>query len=674
MNTVQIQTRTPTRYREISLHLTKPNLKLAKFWGQSTQNEILGSWQISNLQKVMVAKLPKLALSEGNPRVNPMAQRLEMLYLYHLRDHDKYIYFVSTTQTAVYAVRMVPEPFCEQKHNLPHSEFLLSSHQQSILAMNRPIVTFSHTPKSTETTDLQNRPPKSSNFRYFDHPPMLLAGHRDDRCFRAKRIWIQGLPLDPDQAQQILQYAKDQHKLPILDSAIEKMVTHSNSKSNSTSPIVPMIGTTSISQAVLIELDKMVTFSASPIKGNLPTVMELVVRTISKTMIENTTTIVVVPWIIESLGEMVTLLRFHHMAMDAKSELVHAIYHQLEQLTGTQEGPLQQIQFIARIVTANNKPLWVVDLVGPCETSSLEINNHFTGNAAGDAATIVMDGIPMQVIGGYGISAASHQGFIHPPLTWANLPTMPHVSLRYMADIVSRMGCDVEGIVSILYAKAENIRSNSKVRQDRHTLNHKANSQVCPTIIFKSQSSLKYFLDHFAHFVREIFPSQLIGHCHGVLSPEKTLVLYTHEPRSIESFLRGKSLQRYLSNRKKGHHDTLNATKVTMDTECDYFQSVTNLLLIAQRSMDPPTFKKSFLLMVHQFVAMDDSEMSATAMLDTVTLTGSSRSTSVSKRKSSEHGQNAQTRQAEYKRKAEAYAKEREEAELDLDYSELVIS
>jgi hypothetical protein len=210
------------------------------------------------------------------------------------------------------------------------------------------------------------------------------------------------------------------------------------------------------------------------------------------------------------------------MAMDAKSELVHAIYHQLEFLTGDAEGPLQQLQFIATIITANNKPLWVVDLVGPCEISTLEINNHFTGNAAGDAATIVMDGIPMQVIGGYGISAASHQGFIHAPLTWANLPTMPKVPFRYLADIVTKMGCDMEeGIVSVLYAKAENIRTNSKVRLDRHSLNHKANSLVCPTIIFKNQHSLKYFLDHFAHFVRDLFPTNSSGTPKGLLSLPK---------------------------------------------------------------------------------------------------------------------------------------------------------
>ncbi len=423
-----------------------------------------------------------------------------------------------------------------------------------------------------------------------------------------------------------------------------------------------------ISQALLIELDAMATFSASPIKGTFPTVMELVVRTISKSMVESTTTIVVVPWIIESSGEMITFLRFHHMAMDAKSELVHAIYHQLESLTGDKDGPLQQLQFIARIITANNKPLWVVDLVGPCETSSLEINNHFTGNAAGDAATIVMDGIPMQVIGGYGISAASHQGFVFSPLTWANLPTMPKVPLRYIADIVTKMGCDMEGIVSILYAKAENIRTNSKVRQDRHSLNHKANSLVCPTIIFKSPSFLKYFLDHFAHFVRDLFPSQLIGHSHGTLSPEASLTSYKDAPRTVEAFLRGKSLARYLSNRKKGNHDSLNETKAILEEECDYFQAVTNLLLIAQQSIKPPQFKRSLLLMVQQFAIEDESDISSTTMnLNRVTLTTTRRSPSATKRKAQE--QNLLNRQSEHQRKAEAYAKEREEADRDLDYS-----
>jgi hypothetical protein len=58
-------------------------------------------------------------------------------------------------------------------------------------------------------------------------------------------------------------------------------------------------------------------------------VMELVVRTSSATNVEMVTTLVIVPWLIDTTNDMTTLLRFHHMYMDAKLEIVHAIYHQL---------------------------------------------------------------------------------------------------------------------------------------------------------------------------------------------------------------------------------------------------------------------------------------------------------------------------------------------------------
>ncbi len=69
----------------------------------------------------------------------------------------------------------------------------------------------------------------------------MLTGHRDDRCFRAKRVWIQGLPLDPGQAQQILQYAKDQHQLPISNHAIENIgqIPNPNLKSSTELSITP---------------------------------------------------------------------------------------------------------------------------------------------------------------------------------------------------------------------------------------------------------------------------------------------------------------------------------------------------------------------------------------------------------------------------------------------------
>jgi hypothetical protein len=118
-------------------------------------------------------------------------------------------------------------------------------------------------------------------------------------------------------------------------------------------------------------------------------------------------------------------------------------------------------------------------------------------------------------------------------------------------------------------------------------------------------------------------------------------------------------------------HGSLNETKAIPDEECDYFQAVTNLLLIAQESMEPPAFKKSFALMAQQI--MGDDHPIPIMQMNTVTLTSTRRASSASKRKTpSEYETNLQTRQAASQRRAEAYAKEREEADMDLDYSAVI--
>ncbi len=96
-------------------------------------------------------------------------------------------------------------------------------------------------------------------------------------------------------------------------------------------------------------------------------------------------------------------------------------------------------------------PLWVVDIIGPFGLSPVKLNHHFTGNPAGDTATIELDGIPVQVIGGYGIQRATLKDFSHPPLLWANLPLTTNLPLRYLAHLVIKMGCVPQGIASILY-------------------------------------------------------------------------------------------------------------------------------------------------------------------------------------------------------------------------------
>lgn len=116
-------------------------------------------------------------------------------------------------------------------------------------------------------------------------------------------------------------------------------------------------------------------------------VTELVVRTTTANHKELVTTIVMVPWIIDTTSDLQIILRFHHMAIDAKSEMIHAIYHQLLVLSETHGDQVQQIEFIARIVTAI-KPLWVIDLLGPFGFSAVYINSQFFGYSAGSSATI----------------------------------------------------------------------------------------------------------------------------------------------------------------------------------------------------------------------------------------------------------------------------------------------
>lgn len=127
--------------------------------------------------------------------------------------------------------------------------------------------------------------------------------------------------------------------------------------------------------------------------GNPSTVTELVVRTITANQKEQIATIVIVPWIIDPTSDLQPFLRLHYMGMDAKSELVQAVYHQLLVLSAAHGDHVQQIQFISRIIAAP-KPLWVIDFIGPLGFSAAHINSHFFGNSTGSSTTVEFDGIP----------------------------------------------------------------------------------------------------------------------------------------------------------------------------------------------------------------------------------------------------------------------------------------
>ena len=84
--------------------------------------------------------------------------------------------------------------------------------------MQRKIASFSSASKAPPK-ELAAKPlpkgEKQYSFRDFNHDPIQLAAHRDDRIFRSSQIWIQGLPTDPLQAMEIISHIGQDMKVSI---------------------------------------------------------------------------------------------------------------------------------------------------------------------------------------------------------------------------------------------------------------------------------------------------------------------------------------------------------------------------------------------------------------------------------------------------------------------------
>jgi hypothetical protein len=368
---------------------------------------------------------------------------------------------------------------------------------------------------------------------------------------------------------------------------------------------------------------------------------------------------VVVPWLIDTTSDLAVILRFHHMGMDAKPELVHAIFHQLSQISDSRGHPPSQIQFIVRIITVE-KPLWVIDLLAPFEFSSVHINHHFTGNSAGSTETIELDGIPIQVLGGYGIPNAPLPGFSHPPLSWANLPLTQDVPLRYLAEITKWMGC--EGLVSVLYAKADPIRA-SKQRIDRHSMNQKANALPAPTFIFKSPRHLKYFMDHFPQFMHTYLPPFIVGHAEVPLPVGPTPARFHAGPQQLKPFLTGRTYSLYLSNAPADRHKDLAPPKSVETAKFDHFEVVSEILVSARKELPPDVYLAGLKKLATQHWPSDE----IASALDGLQRCSFSPSRSTTPKRKKDSPENSP--RLLHQRRATPAAQEQEEASKNLDYT-----
>jgi hypothetical protein len=168
------------------------------------------------------------------------------------------------------------------------------------------------------------------------------------------------------------------------------------------------------------------------------------------------------------------------------------------------------------------------------------------------------------------------------------------------------MGLTSEGVVSVLYAKADSLRMSSKHRQDRHTLNQKATSMASPTIIFQGPRHLKYFLDHFPTYAQGIEP-YMVGHSTENLPVGPTREDFRSEPISIKDFFGElSSLSRYNSNIPGDRHSELVGTKEDNSApKFDHFTAVRRLLAAAKKDLPEDDFKAGVKMLVEQFYADD---------------------------------------------------------------------
>jgi hypothetical protein len=152
-DTAQIFFRSNTRYRDHSLHLTKPSLKRAKHYEVSTvgiKHEIL---QIPLLQKVLVTNsrnyLQQKWLSETR-HARPLPEREIVLGMWIIEKLTIMNFTTEIRYSAVTTVRSFLEPFFREEFN-SRSDFLFSSLQKLPVLLNLPNETFSPTPKEVKT-------------------------------------------------------------------------------------------------------------------------------------------------------------------------------------------------------------------------------------------------------------------------------------------------------------------------------------------------------------------------------------------------------------------------------------------------------------------------------------------------------------------------------------------
>jgi hypothetical protein len=223
------------------------------------------------------------------------------------------------------------------------------------------------------------------------------------------------------------------------------------------------------------------------------------------------------------------------------------------------------------------------------------------------------------------------------------------------------MGCD--GLISVLYAKADPIRV-SRHKYDRHSMNQKANTLASPTFIFRSPKCLKYFLDHFQHFMDGHLPPFIVGHAEVALPSGPTPAQYRAVPVPLKTFSAGRTFSLYLSNAPENRHKELIPPKSSdAAPKFDHYEAISSILDSAKRDLSSDRFNDIGKRIVDKYWPSDDINSTQDA-LSRVRFSPSRSATPNRNRESPETSP-----RMIHQRRAISAAQERMEASKNLEYT-----
>jgi hypothetical protein len=142
-------------------------------------------------------------------------------------------------------------------------------------------------------------------------------------------------------------------------------------------------------------------------------------------------------------------------------------------------------------------------------------------------------------------------------------------------------------------------------------MHQKAHTPASPTVIFRSPRYLKYFLDHFPHFMNGHLPVIVLGHAEVPLPNSPTPANYKGAPVSLNTFMMDRTFSYYLSNVLNSRHSQLLVPKSeAVEPTFDHFAAVTKILVSGQRELPHESFRNGLIQLAKQFWPQD--EVSAT--------------------------------------------------------------